>query len=96
MTRKNPTKKVKRFEDTPTPNESERDRKERIRKIEEEQKVGFKDVLEFEMSGGSKQDRPPIFIFNIVQVLCLSPMVIQALKGLMQEVSPEARRYLPP
>ncbi len=43
--------------------------------MEEEQKVNFKDVLEVHMSGGYNGERPAVFIFNIIQVICLSPVV---------------------
>lgn len=48
------------------------------------------------MSGGYNNERPAVFIFDFIQVFCLSPVLQQSLKGLMQEISPEARKYLPP
>lgn len=76
-------------------NETDKQKKERKRKLEEEQKVNFKDVLEVQMSGGYKNERPPIFIYNIIQVICLSPVVLKALVGLMKQ-QPDQRKYMPP
>ena len=47
-------------------NETDKQRKERRRKLEEEQKVNFKDVLEVQMSGGYNGERPAVFVFNII------------------------------
>jgi hypothetical protein len=37
-----------------------------------------------------------VFEFNIIQVLVLAPLMQSALKGLTQELSQDARKYLPP
>lgn len=58
--------KNKQSESKAPANETEKQKKERRRKLEEEQKVNFKDVLEVHMSGGYNNERPAVFIFNII------------------------------